>query len=125
MGIVLVVDPADGEVEKLGNSFDYSKASVGNCLFSGMRIFFGSLPTTIWMWQQLVHLPPDTKVFPSVNTNCTLTIGAELTTGARIIGQNAISHPKLFDKSGRPMDTKAAGDEPMDARIKEIFYVNG
>lgn len=122
--IVLVVDPAGSQVAKLGNSFDYSKASVGNCLFSGMRLTFGSLPTAIWMWHQLAHLPAGTHVFPSVNTNCTLTIGAELTNGKTIIGQNAISHPNLLDQNGKPMATKAAGDEPMDARIKDIFYVN-
>lgn len=118
--IVLAVDPEDEQqFAKLNSTFDYSKASVGNCIFTGMRLLFGSLPTAIMMWCRLAQLPEDTQVLPCINTNVTLTIGAELEDDTTIIGQNAISHPKIPG-----MDTKHAEKQPMSSRIRNIFYVN-
>lgn len=107
--------------EEEDRPFKFSGLSVGNAVFSGMRLYFGSLPATIWMWSRLARLPANTSVVPSVNTNVTLTIGAELEDPGLgpVWGQNAISHPT---KPGA--HTKAAGDTPMEARIKRIFYVN-
>jgi len=113
----------DGVVGEFGveahRRFDFRRASVGNCFFTGVRLHFGSLPAAILMWTRIARVPPETKVLPSVNANFMMTIGAELENGTRLIGQTNISHPPA--PTGGTKDT---GKLPLPSPVKRLFFVN-
>ncbi|EGD76671.1 hypothetical protein PTSG_08021 [Salpingoeca rosetta] len=105
----------NGEAVK---AFCFHRGSVGNFFFSGCRKFFNSLSAAITLWSSLVGIPHETAVLPIINSNHTVTIGAQLEDGSKIFGQNQISHP------GDVVDKQHQGQQPLPARIRRLFYLN-
>ena len=75
--------------------FDFRNGSIGNFVFTGARLFFHSLEAAIFWFSNLSHIPSDTRVIPALRVNTHVSIGAKLSNGSYILGQNNISHPTL------------------------------
>ena len=61
---------------------------------AGARLLFGSLEAAIFLFSGIARIPRRTEVIPIINLKFEgITIGAVLTNGELIIGQNEISHP--------------------------------
>ncbi|PRP75735.1 maternal effect embryo arrest 18 protein [Planoprotostelium fungivorum] len=117
-----------GEMRKL-KPFDWSNGSVGNFFFSGARMFFNSLETAIFWFSRVSEIPRKTFIAPAISSNKEINIGAELTDGTCILGQNTISHPGRFtnpndiQNGGNIVDKEDEG-APLQSPIKRIFYLN-
>ncbi|KAI1813603.1 UPF0052-domain-containing protein [Poronia punctata] len=73
--------------------FNFAKASIGNLFLTGARLFTGSFESAIYLLSTICTIPSTVTTLPSINSNFTHHICAELADGSRITGQNAISHP--------------------------------
>ena len=81
------------------STFDFRSASVGNLFLTGARLFSGSFESAIYLLSAVCGIPDDDiKVIPSINSNFSHHIAAELEDGTVIVGQNSISHPSLLGK---------------------------
>lgn len=131
-----------------GSSFNFSTGAVGNLFLTGMRLFFGSIETAIFMFASITGIDPCTEVLPIFNTSYMTPIAALLRNDDVIAGQNSISHPSAFsaitpaaesatdDHEDANLPGSLASlrraeimydksiDEPLPARIKEIYYIN-
>jgi len=76
------------------STFDFRSASIGNLFLTGARLFSGSFESAIYLLSAVCGIPDeDIKVIPSINSNFSHHIAAELEDGNVIVGQNSISHP--------------------------------
>ncbi|CAJ1393480.1 unnamed protein product [Effrenium voratum] len=107
------------DIEANFHSFDFRRASIGNCFFTGVRLHFGSLPAAILMWTRIAQIPPETRVLPVMNLSFFVTIGVELENGDHIIGQSEISHPEVPGEN-----LKESGKVPLPAPVRRLFFVN-
>ena len=119
------------------NSFNFSTGSIGNFFLTGMRLFFGSIETAIFMFASITGIDPATQVLPIINTSHMTPIAARLSDGTVIAGQNAISHPssttidKTVDEDALPgqvsLSTGISYDknsEDLSSPIEEVYYIN-
>lgn len=78
------------------STFDFRSASVGNLFLTGARLFSGSFESAIYLLSAVCGIPDEeVKVIPSINSNFSHHIAAELEDGTVIVGQNSISHPSV------------------------------
>ncbi|KAK6201593.1 uncharacterized protein RJT21DRAFT_36079 [Scheffersomyces amazonensis] len=77
--------------------FRYELANVGNLFLTGVRLFLGSLDSTIELFSKLTDIDNSIRVLPCINTNFTYHISALLENGLIITGQSQISHPSHRD----------------------------
>lgn len=84
------------------STFDFRSASIGNLFLTGARLFSGSFESAIYLLSALCGIPDEEiKVIPSINSNFSHHIAAELEDGTVIVGQNSISHPSvIIEKAG-------------------------
>lgn len=84
------------------STFDFRSASIGNLFLTGARLFSGSFESAIYLLSAVCGIPDeDIKVIPSINSNFSHHIAAELEDGNVIVGQNSISHPStIAEKPG-------------------------
>lgn len=76
------------------STFDFRSASIGNLFLTGARLFSGSFESAIYLLSAICGIPDEEiKVVPSINSNFSHHIAAELGDGSLIVGQNSISHP--------------------------------
>lgn len=76
------------------STFDFRSASIGNLFLTGARLFSGSFESAIYLLSAICGIPDDeVRVIPSINSNFSHHIAAELEDGSTIVGQNSISHP--------------------------------
>ena len=89
---------------KLDSTCSYCKApgakrprssSVGNFFFAGARTFFNSLEAAIFLFSRVARIPEGSSVMPVISTEERITLGAVLSNGLVIKGQNQISHPSM------------------------------
>lgn len=133
-----------------GNEFQFCKASVGNLLLSGARIFFGSLDAAIEFVLSTARVPQNYSVLPALNSNFTHHIAAQLRDGTIMVGQTQISHPAVeaehpeskfrntlvvdYEDATMPFSHPSLSasqisftkdtNEPLSSPIKRLFYVN-
>ena len=100
--------------------FDFAGGSIGNFFFAGARTFFRSMDAAIFLYSRVSGIPPESRVLPSVRTEGTVVLGAELRDGTIMRGQNAISHPAAPDGG---VDKRGAGLAPLANPIHRVFYV--
>lgn len=82
------------------STFDFRSASIGNLFLTGARLFSGSFESAIYLLSSVCGIPDeDVKVIPSINSNFSHHIAAELEDGSVVVGQNSISHPSLSSTS--------------------------
>ncbi|EJU01793.1 UPF0052-domain-containing protein [Dacryopinax primogenitus] len=74
-------------------SFVFRNGSVGNFLLASMQLFLRSLPSAIFLFGSITGAQTNARILPTIVTNHTVTISAELMNGDAIIGQCDISHP--------------------------------
>lgn len=78
------------------STFDFRSASIGNFFLTGARLFSGSFESAIYLLSAVCGIPDEEiKVIPSINSNFSHHIAAELEDGSVIVGQNSISHPSV------------------------------
>lgn len=78
------------------STFDFRSASIGNLFLTGARLFSGSFESAIYLLSAVCGIPDEEiRVIPSINSNFSHHIAAELEDGSVIVGQNSISHPSL------------------------------
>lgn len=128
------------------NLFDFSTGAIGNLFLTGMRLFFGSIESAIFLFASITGIDSDTKVLPILNTSYMTPIAALLMDDSIIAGQNAISHPSAFSAvtteqeatvdedanlPGSLSSLRRAGiafdkdiEEPLPSRIREVYYIN-
>lgn len=109
------------EIERLHRisaGFDLHNGSIGNFFFTGARMTFGMLETAIFIFSGVSRIPKETLVVPVIDSNDQLTIGAELESGKRIIGQSNISHP------GKVLYVNKCCQEALESPICRLFYIN-
>lgn len=84
------------------STFDFRSASIGNLFLTGARLFSGSFESAIYLLSAVCGIPDEeVKVVPSINSNFSHHIAAELEDGTVIVGQNSISHPSVtIEKAG-------------------------
>ena len=76
------------------STFDFRSASVGNLFLTGARLFSGSFESAIYLLSSICGIPDEeVRVIPSINSNFSHHIAAELEDGSVVVGQNSISHP--------------------------------
>ncbi|KAJ9663698.1 hypothetical protein H2198_000710 [Neophaeococcomyces mojaviensis] len=76
------------------STFDFRSASIGNLFLTGARLFSGSFESAIYLLSAICGIPDEeVRVIPSINSNFSHHIAAELEDGSVIVGQNSISHP--------------------------------
>lgn len=79
------------------STFDFRSASIGNLFLTGARLFSGSFESAIYLLSAVCGIPDEEiKVIPSINSNFSHHIAAELEDGTVIVGQNSISHPSVM-----------------------------
>lgn len=79
------------------STFDFRSASIGNLFLTGARLFSGSFESAIYLLSAVCGIPDEeTKVIPSINSNFSHHIAAEMEDGSVIVGQNSISHPSII-----------------------------
>ncbi|CCE66094.1 hypothetical protein TPHA_0O01250 [Tetrapisispora phaffii CBS 4417] len=82
------------------NSFNFSKASIGNLFLLAARTFIGgSLDSSIELMMRIGYCNTHLNVIPCINTIHTYHISALLDDGQIIIGQSQISHPSKTPKT--------------------------
>lgn len=67
----------------------------GNFFFAGARTFFHSLEAAIFLFSRVARIPQGSSVMPVISTEERITLGAVLSNGTVIRGQNQISHPTI------------------------------
>ncbi len=67
----------------------------GNFFFAGARTFFNSLEAAIFLFSRVARIPEGSSVMPVISTEERITLGAVLSNGLVIKGQNQISHPSV------------------------------
>ncbi|KIL70615.1 hypothetical protein M378DRAFT_183240 [Amanita muscaria Koide BX008] len=72
-------------------NFDFRNGSIGNFFLAAAQDFFRSLPAAIFLFSSITN--SQASILPTVVTNHTVTIAAELEDGGRLVGQCEISHP--------------------------------
>ncbi|KAG5417913.1 hypothetical protein I9W82_004241 [Candida metapsilosis] len=83
--------------------FRYELASVGNMFLTGVRLFIGSLDSSIELFCKLTDICSNIQVLPCINTNFTYHISALLENGLIITGQSQISHPSTSQEYPPPI----------------------
>lgn len=111
------------------STFDFRSASIGNLFLTGARLFSGSFESAIYLLSSVCGIPDeDIKVIPSINSNFSHHIAAELEDGTVIVGQNSISHPSIIGEdteSGRIVSRdRARMMLPVDDGIPVLNGVN-
>jgi len=102
------------------NPFDFRNGAIGNFFFSGLRIFFNSIESAIFLFSRVAFIPPSSHVIPIIDGNKALNIGVELEDGTHVRGQNQISHP-----SDIPMIVNKSSDYvPLRSPIRRLYYMN-
>ena len=102
----LIKAAADDDDDDASRFFDWRHGSIGNFVFSGARVFFGSLDAAIHWFSRLAGIPLASRVVP-VADKSGLTLAAALADGSVVVGQDAISHPPLATTSSRSSCTGA------------------
>ncbi|KAK5078641.1 hypothetical protein LTR64_002944 [Lithohypha guttulata] len=106
------------------STFDFRSASIGNFLLTGARLFSGSFESAIYLLSAVCGIPDEeVKVIPSINSNFSHHIAAELEDGSVIVGQNSISHPSPnVDHMGgsSQTETKRPQSDIHDAAVNNI-----
>ena len=69
--------------------------AAGNFFFAGARTFFHSLEAAIFLFSRVARIPQGSAVMPVISTEERITLGAVLSSGVVIRGQNQISHPTI------------------------------
>ena len=69
--------------------------NAGNFFFAGARTFFNSLEAAIFLFSRVARIPEGSSVMPVISTEERITLGAVLSNGLVIKGQNQISHPSV------------------------------
>lgn len=72
-----------------------SSSGAGNFFFAGARTFFNSLEAAIFLFSRVARIPEGSSVMPVISTEERITLGAVLSNGLVIRGQNQISHPTV------------------------------
>eukprot|EP00730_Choanoeca_flexa_P019699 TRINITY_DN9628_c0_g1_i9.p1 TRINITY_DN9628_c0_g1~~TRINITY_DN9628_c0_g1_i9.p1 ORF type:complete len:406 (+),score=70.88 TRINITY_DN9628_c0_g1_i9:132-1349(+) len=98
--------------------FDFCGASVGNCFFTGARLFFHSIRSAVLLWKSVAGVPADTHVLPVINCSHSVNLGCELQNGTKILGQNNISHP------GEQVQKDPHLHDALPSPIQRLFYIN-
>ncbi|CAK9441987.1 uncharacterized protein LODBEIA_P57980 [Lodderomyces beijingensis] len=102
--------------------FRYELANVGNLFLTGVRLFIGSLDSSIELFCKLTDVDAGVVVLPCINTNFTYHISAILENGLIITGQSQISHPSQNGEYPPPID-KTRPPTPTDD-LSRTFYFN-
>ncbi|DBA73157.1 TPA: hypothetical protein ACH3X2_010091 [Trebouxia sp. C0005] len=103
--------------------FNFRNGSVGNFFFAGARTFFNSLEAAIFLFSRVARIPEGSSVMPVISTEERITLGAVLSNGLVIKGQNQISHPSVADTPGPNQVNKMAAGSELEAPIQRIFYL--
>ncbi|KAL0021300.1 hypothetical protein WJX77_000853 [Trebouxia sp. C0004] len=103
--------------------FNFRNGSVGNFFFAGARTFFNSLEAAIFLFSRVARIPEGSSVMPVISTEERITLGAVLSNGLVIKGQNQISHPSVADTPGPNQVNKMAVGSELEAPIQRIFYL--
>ena len=143
----LTVQSCSRDDKNTEKSFDYRHGSLGNFVFSGARVFFGSLPTAVHWFSRLAGISLDSRVLPIADVG-SITLAATLLDGSVILGQDAISHPHqsastfvadgsadsrassgaatAFEEASYEttlVDKALSGQEPLPSPVVDLFYV--
>jgi cathepsin L len=100
-------------------AFDFRNGAIGNFFITGLRHFFNSLETAIFLFSRLSFISPLSQIIPIIDTNAIVSIGCELVNGDHIKGQNEISHP-----SNCTIVDKGNTYNRLSAPIKRLYYMN-
>jgi len=101
--------------------FNFRSGSVGNFFFAGARTFFRSLEAAIFLFSRVARIPEGSLVLPAVCTEERISLGAELSDGTVIAGQNEISHPAT---PGSPKEVVKEGWDLLPAPVRRVFYLS-
>lgn len=102
--------------------FCFRNGSVGNFFFAGARTFFRSLDAAIFLYSRVSGIPQESYVLPVIQSDDRLLLGAELSSGALIRGQNEISHPS--SRGGRMSVNKGSKWHRLPAPIRRVLYLS-
>eukprot|EP00884_Botryococcus_braunii_P001839 jgi/Botrbrau1/11656/Bobra.168_2s0013.1 len=107
-------------------NFSFRNGSVGNFFFAGLRLMFGSLETSVFLFSRVARIPHGSLVLPAIETNERITLAAQLADGSIIRGQNTISHPSSGGGSPGPtqVDKKSRLRQPLPSPVSRIFYMS-
>lgn len=103
---------------------DLRHGSVGNFVFTGARLFFGSLESAVFLFCRLLGVSERARVLPVLDTTRTLTLSAALEDGSLIIGQNTLSHPPTLSEISLVVHKERAPGDVLPARVARIGFVN-
>jgi len=84
--------------------FNFSRASIGNLLLTGARLYFGTLEAAIEFVLHTTRIPSHFSVVPCLDSSFAHHIAATLESGEVIVGQSAISHPSSAHAGDSPED---------------------
>ena len=130
---------ADGNTGNNNGSekFCFRNGSVGNFFFAGARTFFRSLDAAIFLYSRVSGIPQESYVLPVIQSDDRLLLGAELSSGTLIRGQNEISHPPstgttmggddddmMSPRGGRMSVNKGAGWSRLPSPIRRVLYLS-
>ncbi|KAI5958143.1 hypothetical protein CANMA_004297 [Candida margitis] len=101
--------------------FRYELASVGNMFLTGVRLFIGSLDSSIELFCKLTDINSNIQVLPCINTNFTYHISALLENGLIITGQSQISHPSTSQEYPPPIH-KTRPPTPSDDASRTNYF---
>ncbi|KAI5955985.1 hypothetical protein KGF57_003471 [Candida theae] len=101
--------------------FRYELASVGNMFLTGVRLFIGSLDSSIELFCKLTDISSNIQVLPCINTNFTYHISALLENGLIITGQSQISHPSTSQEYPPPIH-KTRPPTPSDDAVRTNYF---
>lgn len=93
-------------------------ASCGNLFLTGLRLFFGSFESAIYLFRSITGVPESIQVTPCINSNFAHHIAAGLEDGSVISGQNQISHPS------EPVAAEYAEDVDIDDDVDAVEDAN-
>ncbi|CAD1811970.1 hypothetical protein FOB58_004625 [Candida parapsilosis] len=103
--------------------FRYELASVGNMFLTGVRLFIGSLDSSIELFCKLTDISTNIQVLPCINTNFTYHISALLENGLIITGQSQISHPSTSQEYPPPIH-KTRPPTPSDDALRTNYFTD-
>lgn len=105
--------------------FNFTNGSVGNFFFAGARVFLRSLEAAIFMFGRVARIPEGSVVLPAICTEERIVLGAQLSDGSIIRGQNAISHPSPSGGARSPgLKVDKVAFSPMPAPVQRIYYLS-
>ncbi|SCU98823.1 LADA_0H15588g1_1 [Lachancea dasiensis] len=93
--------------DKTSAPFQFERASIGNLFLTGIRLFLGSLDSSIELALRVCRCDERISIIPCINTNHTHHISALLQNGDVITGQSQISHPSK--QKGRRVRSSKVG----------------